>query len=63
MPKILVCHLQIDEDPDTYPDYHFEAEPDPDPACHFDEDRILSLNLMRIRIRSTGCKYHKWQKS
>jgi hypothetical protein len=47
--------------------HHFDADPDPDPACHFDVDsnpachfdpgiRILPFTLMRIRIQILASK-------
>jgi hypothetical protein len=38
IPYILACHLQIVADPDPDPAYHFDADPDTDPAYHFDAD-------------------------
>jgi hypothetical protein len=34
----LACHLQIGADPDPDPAYHFDADPDPDPNFQFDAD-------------------------
>jgi hypothetical protein len=44
----LVCHLQIDADPDTVldPAYHFDADQDADPDFY--------LMRMRIRIHNTA---------
>jgi len=36
IPYILACRLQIDEDADPDPAYHFDA--DPDPTFYFDAD-------------------------
>jgi hypothetical protein len=51
IPYILACHLQIDADPDLNPAYHFDADPDPD----FNLMRIRVPKIMRIRIHNTGC--------
>jgi hypothetical protein len=34
----LACHLQIDADPNPDPAYHFDAERDLDPTFQFDVD-------------------------
>jgi hypothetical protein len=31
--------------------HHLDADPDPDPTCHFDADPDLLVTLMRIQIR------------
>ncbi len=39
VPYISACHLQIDADPDPDPAYHFDA--DPDPTFQFDADPYI----------------------
>ncbi len=41
IPYVLACHLQINEDPDSDPAYHFSADPYADPTFQFDADPDL----------------------
>jgi hypothetical protein len=56
IPYILNFHLQVDADPVPDPACHFDA--DPGPVFLFDADPEFYLMRMRIRIHNTGNNYN-----
>jgi hypothetical protein len=59
IPYVLVCHLQIDADPDLVPDPAYRCDADPDPDFNLMQMRIQITKMMRVRIHNTDYWYIK----